>query len=40
MGRFDAGHIALTTGDGNADDFFAMGQLLGYFRITRVHVQR
>ena len=40
MGRYDAGHIALCTGDGASDDFFAMGQLLGYFRITKVDVER
>ena len=38
--HFDAGHIALTAGDGNPDEFFGIIRTLGYFRIASVKVRR
>jgi len=40
LGRYDAGHILLGSGDGDADSFFAICKTLGAFRITDVRVRR
>ncbi len=38
LGSFDAGHIALATGDGDPEDFFSILSTLGYFKIAAVEV--
>ena len=40
LGSFDAGHITLATGDGSADDFYAIINNLGQFKITEVRVKK
>jgi hypothetical protein len=40
LNGYDAGHIALTAGDGNPDDFFGIISTLGCFRIAKVTIQR
>jgi hypothetical protein len=39
-GGYDAGHIALATGNGDPGDFFNMATALGQFQIEKVEVQR
>jgi len=38
LGRYDAGHIALATGNGKPDDFFDAVPLLGNFTVTAAKV--
>jgi hypothetical protein len=40
LGRFDAGHIALASGDGEPADFFNMATTLGKFKIEKITVER
>ncbi|HOF19048.1 MAG TPA: transglutaminase domain-containing protein [Phycisphaerae bacterium] len=37
---FDAGHIALSWGDGESDDFFAVANTLGYFKIVKATLEK
>ena len=39
-GGYDAGHIALATGDGEPADFFNLATTLGRFDITKVEIKR
>lgn len=39
LGHFDAGHIALSTGDGDPGDFFNLTNALGYFKITKIELK-
>ena len=40
LGKFDAGHIALASGDGEPANFFNMATSLGKFRIEKITVER
>ena len=40
LGRFGAGHIALTAGDGEPDEFFGVIGTLGNFKMVKVTVAR
>ncbi len=39
-GGYDAGHIALASGNGNPEDFFSMATTMGQFNIDKVTVSR
>lgn len=39
-GGYDAGHIALATGNGDPADFFNMATALGQFKIEKLEIQR
>jgi len=39
-GGYDAGHIALSVGNGNPEDFFSMATTMGQFKIEKVVVNR
>jgi hypothetical protein len=39
LGKFDAGHIALASGNGEPANFFNMATTLGNFRIEKVIVE-
>lgn len=39
LGRYDAGHVALAHGDGNADGLFAVVNTLGNFRIVSIEIE-
>ncbi len=39
LNGYDAGHIMLTTGDGNPDEFFGIISTVGCFRIAKVAIQ-
>jgi len=40
LSGYDAGHIALNVGDGDISEFFGMVNTLGYFKITKVLVEK
>jgi hypothetical protein len=40
LGRYDAGHIALSFGDGDYDDLFGLATTLGCFKITSIEIDR
>jgi hypothetical protein len=40
LNGFDAGHIALATGDGDPDQFFAITSSLGNFKIVKAEAQK
>lgn len=37
-GGYDAGHIALATGNGNPEDFFNMAAIMGQFKVEKVYI--
>jgi hypothetical protein len=39
LGKFNAGHIALASGDGEPANFFNMATTLGNFKIEKVTVE-
>jgi len=40
LGGFDAGHIALASGNGEPADFFNIATALGRFKIEKVMIER